>query len=196
MIDDESYPWLGWVAMFAVKAARGAAGLPPPQPPDASADPVVGMALLVIEAELTVGGRVPEALERFDIAARPGLGPFGDLAGVLNGLALVLEGRGAEALPWVERAAAAARALDAPPAATVAAALRAEVTGATTDLPPAPDAASSISEALLLRAHAVRGDRSALEALRRDAPALAMSGLLLGLEAGSGSGGRESSADG
>jgi hypothetical protein len=181
MIDDESYPWLGWVAMFAVRAARGATDLAPPQPPEGSPDPVVGMALLVIEAELTVGGRVQEALERFDSSARPGLGPFGDLAGVLYGLALVLGGRGVEALAWIERAAEAARALDAPPAATVAAALGAEIAGASADLPSAPAAASSVSEALLLRAHAVRGELRALETLRRDAPALAMPGLLLGL---------------
>jgi hypothetical protein len=139
------------------------------------------MAMRVIEAELTVGGRVEEALARLDQAEHRDLGPFGDLAGVLNGLALVLAGRSAEARPWVERAAEAARALDAPPAAAAAAALLAEIAGTTTGLPPAPVAAASISEALLLRAYAARGEVAAGTALRRSAHALVMPGLLLGL---------------
>ncbi len=152
MVDDESFPWLGWAVTFVVNTARGAADLPPPPAPEGSADPVVGMALLVIEAELTVGGRVDEALARFDMTGRPGLGPFGNLAGLLNGLALVLAGRCAEALPWVERAAEAARLLEAAPSAAGAAALRAEITGEATDLGSAPAAATSIGEALVLRA--------------------------------------------
>jgi hypothetical protein len=140
------------------------------------------MALLVIGTELTVAGRVEEALVRFDVVERPGLGPFGDLAGVLNGLALVLAGRGVDALPWVERAAASAGALDAPPAAAAAAALRVEITADPTDLPAAPTSGASISDALILRAHAARGDTSALDALRQCAQELVMPGLLLGLE--------------
>ena len=114
IVDDESYPWMGRAATFVVAVARGGVGLAPPLAPVDSPDPVVGMALLVIEAELTVAGRVDEALARFDVVERPGLGPFGDLAGVLNGLALVLAGRRDEALPWIERAAESARALEAP----------------------------------------------------------------------------------
>jgi hypothetical protein len=180
-LDAESYPWIGRAATFVVDAARGASSLAPPHAPVASPDPVVAMALLVIEAELTVGGRVAEALARFEMVERPVPGPFGDLAGVLVGLALVLGGRSTEALPWVERAAAAARALEAPPAAAAAAALRAEITGDGTGLLRAPASASSIGDALLLRAHAVQGDTSSLETLRRGAPALAMPGLVLGL---------------
>jgi hypothetical protein len=139
------------------------------------------MALLVIGTELTVAGRVDEALVRFDVVDRPGLGPFGDLAGVLNGLALVLRGRSDEALPWVERAALSARALEAPPAIAAAAALRAEITGDLAGVPAAPATATSLSEALVLRAHAAAGDTTALDTLRRCAVALAMPGLLLGL---------------
>ncbi len=180
-VDAESYPWIGRAATFVVPVARGAVSLTPPLAPVASPDPVVAMALLVIEAGLTVSGRVAEALARFDMVERPVLGPYGDLAGVLVGLALVLAGRPTEALPWVERAAEAARALQAPPASAAAAALHAEITGTWTDLPPRPPSASSISEALVLRAHAVRGDGVALEVLRRSAPTLAVPGLLLGL---------------
>jgi tetratricopeptide (TPR) repeat protein len=179
IVDDDHFPWLGWAATFAVTVARGAAGVTPPLPP-ASPDPVVGMALLVIEAQLTVGGRVEEALARLDLADRPSLGPFGDLAGLLNGLALVLVGRGADALPWIDRAAQAARALEASPTAVAAAALRAEITGETDGLAPAPKSATSVSEALVLRAHAASGDPAATEALRRCAQRLAMPGLLLG----------------
>jgi class 3 adenylate cyclase/tetratricopeptide (TPR) repeat protein len=177
----ESYPWLGWAATFAVTVGSGATGVAPPLPPEASPDPVVGMALLVVEAELTVGGRVDEALASFEKARHPDLGPFGDLAGVLNGLALVLAGRGAEALPCVERAAAAAQALHALPAAAAATALRAEITGTAAGLAAAPEAAAGVSEALLLRAHVVTGDTRAAAALRRSATVLAMPGLLLGL---------------
>jgi class 3 adenylate cyclase/tetratricopeptide (TPR) repeat protein len=178
---DESFPWLGWAALFAVTVGEGSTGVATPLPPDASPDPVVGIALLVIEAELTVGGRVEEALARLDMAEHRDLGRFGELVGVLNALALVLAGRGPEALPWVERAAEAARALDATPAAAAAAALRAEIAGTTEGLPPAPESAGSISEALLLRAYAVRGAPDAGAALRRGARTLAMPGLLLGL---------------
>jgi hypothetical protein len=139
------------------------------------------MSLLVIEAELTVGGRIPEALARIDMVERPVLGPFGDLAGVLIGLALVLAGRSTEALPWVERATGAARALDAPASIAAADALSAEITGESTRLAPAPPGATSIGQALQLRVHAVRGDAGALEALRKSADALAMPGLLIGL---------------
>jgi class 3 adenylate cyclase/tetratricopeptide (TPR) repeat protein len=178
IVDDDHFPWLGWAATFAVTVARGAAGVTPPVPP-ASPDPVVGMALLVIEAQLTVGGRVEEALARLDLADRPSLGPFGDLAGLLNGLALVLVGRGSDALPWIDRAAQAARVLDASPTAVAATALRAEITGETAGLAPAPKSATSVSEALVLRAHAAAGDTVATDALRQCAQRLAMPGLLL-----------------
>jgi tetratricopeptide (TPR) repeat protein len=181
MVEGEPFPWLGWAAIFCVGMARGAGGLTLPLLPVTSPEPVVGMALLVIEAELAVSGRVEEALARFDVAEHRGLGPFGDLAGVLNGLALVLGGRGDVALPWVDRAIESARALEAPPAAAAAAALRAEITGDPTGLLPAPPTAASIGDALVLRAHAARGDTSAHDALRRSARELAMPGLLLGL---------------
>jgi len=100
---------------------------------------------------------------------------------MLNGLALVLADRGTEALPWVERAADAARALDARPTATAAAALRAEISGDPPGDEHGPAAATSISEAVLLRSRAARGDASALEALGRCASRLALPGLLLGL---------------
>jgi len=179
--DDDSYPWLGWAATFVVSSARGATGEAPPAPPEGSSDPVVGMALLIIEAELTLAGRIEEVTARIEMGDRPGLGPFGDLAGVLDGLALVLADRGTEALSWVQRAAESARALDAPPTAGVAAALQAEIAGLDSGLAPAPTSATSVSEAILLRAYARRGDTTAADALRRGARELAMPGLLLGL---------------
>ena len=134
-LDADHFPWIGWAAIYAVTVARGAADVTRPLPPQASLDPVVGMALLVIEAELTVGGCVQEALAHVGASERPVLGPYGDLAGLLTGLALVLADRPSEALPWVERAAEAARALDGPPTVVAATALRAEITGETTGLP-------------------------------------------------------------
>ena len=44
-----------------------------------SPDPVVGMAELIIEAELTMAGRVDEALDRVSTVERPDLGPIADL---------------------------------------------------------------------------------------------------------------------
>ena len=57
-VDAESYPWIGRAATFVVSRGRGAVSLAPPLAPVASPDPVVAMALLVIEAELTLGGRI------------------------------------------------------------------------------------------------------------------------------------------
>ena len=181
IVDADRYPWLGWAATFAVAVARGASGVTAPLPPAGSPDPVVGMALLVIEAALTMDGRVEEALARLDLADRPSVGPFGDLAGLLNGLALVLAHRGDDALPWIDRATKAAGALEASPTALAAGALRAEITGEAAALAPPVLAAASVSEALVLRAHAARGDAAAAEALQRSAARLAMPGLLLGL---------------
>ena len=180
-IVDTANPWLGWAAGFAVAVGGGAAGATPPRPPEASPDPVVAMSELVIEAELTLAGRVEEALERAESAVHLEIGPIGELTGLLSGLTRVLVGQAADALVCVELAAQAARALDAPPTAAAAAALLAEITGSPDGLPPAPERAGSVSEALVLRAHAVLGDARAGRALRRAAEDLALPGLLRGL---------------
>ena len=73
---------------------------------------------------------------------RPDLGPIADLAQVFQALALVLSGRADEALPWVERCLKAAEVLKAPTTAVAAAALRAEIVGDTTGLPPPPSGAA------------------------------------------------------
>jgi hypothetical protein len=137
------------------------------------------MAVFVIEAGLILAGRIEEALATFDRRSGPDLGVIGDLAGVLHGLALVLAGREAEAVPRIERAAQTARLLDAAPTARAAAALLAEIRGDTVGLPPIPERARSVSDALVLRAHRAAGDPEAAEALRRAARDLAMPGLLL-----------------
>jgi class 3 adenylate cyclase/tetratricopeptide (TPR) repeat protein len=174
-------PWLGWAASFSVTVAFGAPGATPPFPPDTSPDPVVGMAGLLIEAELTMAGRIDEALSRLESAERPNLGPIADLVGVMDALALVLGGRAVDARPWAERAAGAARVLQAPAAATAADALLAEIAVDTNGLPPAPAVAASLTDALVLRAHVVSGDRAAADALRQATSALAMPGLLTAL---------------
>ena len=172
-------PWLGWAAGFAVTVARGAREAAPPFPPNTSADPVNGMAELVIEAELTLAGRLHDALDRVGTATRPELGPVSDLARVFHALALVLAGRPDEALPWVERTANAARVLNARTAGEAAAALRAEITGNADDLPPRPDAARGLTDMLVLRAHAALGDPSALAILREATEYMAMPGLMI-----------------
>ncbi|HUY21604.1 MAG TPA: adenylate/guanylate cyclase domain-containing protein [Acidimicrobiales bacterium] len=180
-IVDAANPWLGWAASFVLALGGGATGAAPPHPPDASLDPVVAMSELVIEAELTVAGRIDEALARAEATESLEMGPIGELAGLLNGLALVLAGRATEARPCVELAADAARALGAGPTAAAAAALLAEITGDVGVLPRAPASAGSVSDAVVLRAHAVLGDADAARALRRAAQDLAVPGLLLGL---------------
>ena len=86
-------PWLGWAAIFSVTVAGGARETPPPVPPPTSPDPVIRMASLLIDAELTMAGRVDEALDRWENSSRPDLGAISDLAQVFQALALVLAGR-------------------------------------------------------------------------------------------------------
>ncbi len=98
--------WLGWAATFAVTVARGAHGAAAPFPPHNSPDPIVGMAALVVGTELTLVGRVGEALEHFDGETRPSRTPVDDLAGALNALALTLAGGPVcadAAREWAER---------------------------------------------------------------------------------------------
>ncbi|HVC69462.1 MAG TPA: adenylate/guanylate cyclase domain-containing protein [Acidimicrobiales bacterium] len=173
-------PWLGWAASYVVAVARGAVGAAPPFPPPTWRDPVVGMAEIVIEAELTMAGRVGETLERVETIERPQLGPLADLARVFQALALVLAGRVDEARPWVERASAAARALNATTTAAAAAALWAEIVGDTSGLPDRPREANSVTDMLVLRAYASQGDAAAGEILRRGAVDLSMPGLIIG----------------
>jgi class 3 adenylate cyclase/tetratricopeptide (TPR) repeat protein len=169
--------WLGWAASYVVAVARGASGAAPPFPPDTSPDPVIGVAALVIESELTMSGRVEEALERFENAEHPDLGPIEDLTRIFYALALVLAGRLTEARPLVERTAAAALALNARAASTAAAALWAEIVHDTAGLPPPPAVAHGLADILVLRAYAAQGDTAAADALRRASEELAMPGL-------------------
>jgi hypothetical protein len=173
--------WLAWAATFSVTVARGEWGVTPPFPPDTSPDPVSAMAGLIVEAELTMAGRVGEAVSRFENAVRPDLGPIGDLGGVFYATALVLAGRGQEALPLVERSARAAQALEAAPASSVAIALRAEITGDPAGLPEPSAEPASVSDVLVLRAHAACGDADAAAALKRAVIRLAMPGLAAGI---------------
>ncbi len=173
--------WLAWAATFSVTVARGEWGVTPPFPPESSPDPVSAMAALIVEAELTMAGRVGEAVSRFEGSARPDLGPIGDLGGVFYAIALLIAGRGKEARVWVERSARAARALDAEPTSRVAAALMAEITGETAHLPAAPSEARSVGDVLVLRAHAALGDADAAASLRAAVARLAMPGLAAGI---------------
>jgi tetratricopeptide (TPR) repeat protein len=173
-------PWLGFAASFSVTVAGGVSDAAPPFPPETSLDPVVRMAKLIIAAELTMAGRLDEALERVDIGARSDLGPIADLAQVFQSLAVVLAGRIDDARPGVERAAAAARVLNAPTMAMAAAALWAEIVGDTTGLPPRPEVARGVTDVLILRAYAAQGDTVATEVLRSATQALAMPGLMIG----------------
>jgi class 3 adenylate cyclase len=173
--------WIGWAAGFSVAVAEGATQAAPPFPPATSPDPVASVSTLLIEAELLLAGRVAEALDRVPDESMREHSAVAHAAGVLRALGLILTGRLDAARPWAERAAVAARRLDARPAAVAAAALVAEIDKDATGLPAPPVVAGSISEALVLRAHAVLGDQAAYEALRRAAASLATPGLLAGI---------------
>ena len=170
-------PWLGWAAGFSVTVALGATGAAAPHPPLMAPDPVVRMATLVVQCELTMAGRVAEALERMEAA--PDLGPIADLVQVVRALALVVAGRPDEARPLVERAAAAAQVLDVPTTTAAAVALCAEMTGDLTALPPPPAVARGVTDVLVLRAYAAHGDPAARDALARATQTLRMPGLMI-----------------
>jgi class 3 adenylate cyclase/tetratricopeptide (TPR) repeat protein len=173
--------WLGWAASFVVAVAEGASRAAPPFPPAASPDPVSGLSTQLIEAELLLAGRVDEVLDHMP-ERNPQMehNAISHTSGVLCSLALLLSGRPEDARPYAQRSLAAANVLDARPTSVAAAALLAEIDGDTAGLPDPPVVASSISEALLLRAHAVLGDESAGENLRRAAATMAAPGLLIG----------------
>jgi class 3 adenylate cyclase/tetratricopeptide (TPR) repeat protein len=173
-------PWLGWAASFAVTMSAGAVSAAPPYPPDESSDPVAGVARLIVEIELTMAGRGQEVLDHLDSDPRKELGAFGEMAGLLNGLALQLSGRTEHARPWIERAALAADALDASGASLGAAALLAEIVGDVTELPPAVPA-TSLGELLVLRARAAAGEAEAGELLKHSCVELAMPALAAGV---------------
>ncbi len=173
--------WLGWSVAFAVLVAGGVPDRPPPLPPTSTADPVVGMAVVVIEVALILAGRIEEALRHADAVREHQLGVIGDLTGVLHALALQLGGRPDEARLVADRAAAAATALGAVPARRAAEAITAEITGRTGGLEPPGPEDSSLTGALVLRALAVHGDRQAQMRLEGAAAGLVMPGLLIGL---------------
>lgn len=175
--------WFAWAASFAVTVAGGAWGVTPPFPPDDSPDPVTAMARLVIEGELALSGRAPEAVARYERSAHhPDLGPISELAGLFYAVALVLAGRPADALPLAERTVRAAEALEAHPALVAAHAVRAEILGPEelATLGPLRSHPGGLSEILLTRAHAVLGTPDASAALREAATMLGMPGLLAG----------------
>jgi hypothetical protein len=173
--------WLAWAAGFAVTVAEGASRAAPPYPPAASPDPVSGLSAHLIEAELLFAGRVDEVVDHVPEEMPNDRNPVAHTTGVLCSLALVMLGRKADARPWAERALAAAHALDARPTSLAAAALLAEIDGDGRGLPEPPLVAASISEALVLRAHAALGDLSVREPLQRATATLAAPGLLMGL---------------
>jgi hypothetical protein len=182
-LSNQNDRWFAWAVTFSVTVARGAWGGSPPFPPEGTADPVASMAGLVVEAELCLAGRIDEAISRFEMGRRPELGPISDVGSLFYAISLVLSGRNEDALVWVDRCEHSAVALDAEPARSAAAALRAEITGELGSLPPASSVAGELADAggldevLQLRARAVHGDARAMAALEVVTRRLAMPGL-------------------
>jgi hypothetical protein len=164
-------------AGFSIDVANGVVDTLAPFPPVDVADPVAGVAGLVIRAELAFCGRIEEATARFEGVSHPH-GALADFAGALDALILVLAGRLEEARPWAERAQSAAVVLGAKPAEMVASALLAEISGDRSLLPAASSRATSVADTVVLRGHAVLGDPDAGDAVRHAAKALAVPGLL------------------
>jgi hypothetical protein len=179
--DEHHEPWIGWAAGFSVTVAEGASRAAPPFPPATSPDPVAGLSAALIEAELLFAGRVDEVLPHVPADGLKESHVVAHTTGVLCALGLVLAGRTEEARPWAERALAAATRLEARPTCLAAAALLAEIDRDASGLPEPPVVAGSISEALVLRAHASLGDLAARESLRRAAATLAAPGILAGV---------------
>jgi class 3 adenylate cyclase/tetratricopeptide (TPR) repeat protein len=177
---DRRDPWLAWAVGFAVAVAAGTTSAAAPFPPADYVDPVGSIAAEVIEAELAFSGRVDEAVEHVESAALQ-QGPIADAAAVLKALTFVLAGRPEDARSFAELSASAASQLGAVPARLMAEALLAEVSGDPSTLPPVPEDCLSAAGAVVLRAHAVLGDQSAFQELKRVVKVLAMPGLLIGL---------------
>jgi hypothetical protein len=101
--------------------------------------------------------------------------------GLVDGLALVLSGRGREAGPGLERTLQAASVLGARPTEMAARALRAEISGDASDLPDPSTVVASVAEAVVLRAHVVLGNEAARRPLGAAARMLIAPGLLFGI---------------
>jgi class 3 adenylate cyclase/tetratricopeptide (TPR) repeat protein len=172
--------WLGWAVGFSVAVARGASNATAPIPPPDIADPVVGIAALVVRAELAFSGRVDEAAAQIDTVSRRH-GAVADASGIVDALVLLLCGRAEEARLRAERAVTAADALGARPTGMLARALLSEVTGDPVWLDPMPDSARSVADAVSIRAHAAFGDGEAVDKLRDASRRLALPGLMLRL---------------
>ena len=178
--------WLGWAAGFSVAVARGASSATAPLPPADIADPVAGIAALVVRAELAFAGRVEEAAAHLDTASRRH-SAVADASGVVDALVLLLCGRTNQARPRAERAVSAAEALGARPTGILARALLCEITRDRAGLDPIPDSAQSVADAVLLRAHAAFGEDDAASLLRDATRRLATPGLMLRLPGPAGS---------
>jgi hypothetical protein len=173
--------WIGWAASFSVAVAEGASSAAPPFPPATSPDPVAGVATQVIRAELVLAGRAEEVIAHMRALDGKEETSIGDAMSVLCAVALVVSGSTEEARPWAERAARAARVLNAWPIELAARSLLGEIRGDDSELPEPPAAASSVAEALLLRAHASLGNEAARQALVQASDLLVAPGLLTGL---------------
>jgi class 3 adenylate cyclase/tetratricopeptide (TPR) repeat protein len=172
--------WIAWASGFLVTVAAGNTTAAPPFPPLEITDAVAGMAGLVLRSELLFAGRVEEAAQRME-ALTHAAGTVSEAGGVVDALTYVLSGQLDAGRLAAERAARAGRALDAEPIQTIAQALVAETTGDPDLLPPRPAEPTSVADAVVLRAHALAGDRDAATSLERIVTDLALPGLLAGV---------------
>ena len=133
----------------------------PPFPPETSSDPVTAMAALIIESELVLTGRATEGIERFEKTPHPELGPISDLGRIFYASHLSSrDDRDERTTSGGEMYRCRPRPR-CPCCIVAAIGLRAEISGDMTQLAPAAEEASSVSELLVLRAYAANGDTDA-----------------------------------
>ena len=89
----ETFPWLGWAATFAVAVAGARPRWPLRSPPTPHPTPWSAWRSSSSRRSSPWTGGSRRPWRGSSMVERPELGPFGDLAGVLNGLALSWRGR-------------------------------------------------------------------------------------------------------
>jgi hypothetical protein len=167
--------WLAWAAMFCVAMAAGEGRAAPPVTPPEHPEPVAQVASWIVRAELVLAGRLDEVSRPAPVPDRHR--PLSVAEAVLEALSLVLVGEHAAACEHAAWAVDASVALGSVPMERAARALLAEATRDRSALPARPASALSVSDVVVLRAHAALGDTAARDPLKRGAQRLAVPAL-------------------
>ena len=168
-------------------AARGGVALAGPDAAtvsvpliEPSSEPTAKAAAAMLAESFALAGRVDDAMAQYRITdPSRQLGATGEILLIVEGLMLVLAGRGEEAERSLQRVRRGGERVDSRSTVLAAEALLAEVSGDVAGLPADPPA--GLAGAFVLRARARAGDEGAGARLRSVAVELAAPGLLEGL---------------